>query len=137
MFNEFIPWEERQAMKDVPLTELFKSVRLWKTGDSSTVPRTSKSIVGNYLAGRVVDGRIFSLFVEASDRLKSFSETKMFQIDYDSRYFEAVVWKSDQVLLLIKYNQILGSRCLRVIPLAEFAAWCGLPPETFVRSVGP
>jgi hypothetical protein len=56
-----------------------------------------------------------SLHVRPNDRLINFIKVSMVPIDYDQIYFE-IVARVDGVLVIAKYNKILGSRWLALLP---------------------
>jgi hypothetical protein len=55
--------------------------------------------------------------------VKAFIAERMLLSDYEQIYFEFVHTANDQLLVVAKYNQIIGSRWLALLPLSE------KPPE--------
>lgn len=140
MFGKWVSWEEQQAFPGVKLEELFSSVKPYEPIDPVKISsegnlrylcndpsdRRAYWTIGRYLSGRIVDGSSFALTVTAAPKLADWIKENMLAINYDTKHFEAIVWTDGRVLLLVNYGQIIGSRCLTIVPLEKFNAWSGL-----------
>lgn len=104
------------AMPDRTFAELFTEVRPWvqrQDGHADDVePDTD---IGHYLAVSGKGGHR-GFWVKPAPFLVAWIEANMLRIDNDRKYFEVVIRDDDTALVLVKYNVILGSRWMTIVP---------------------
>lgn len=84
-------------------------------------------VVGSYLTVRGEcptsgDHLCHSKTVVPTERTRKFIQQNMLPIESDSIYFQAIS-REDGILIVAKYNQILGSRNLALVPHSKETAW--------------
>jgi len=95
------------------LADLFDKIGPYDK-DAKSTQRVHSMTLGPYCV--VSDGGYRSAGVHATDAVVAFCNESMIDIDRDSLYFEIVVRDDDSALVLVKHNQILGSRWLAILP---------------------
>ena len=115
-------------MEGCSFSDLFTDRRAWNSetdGHPNDVePDTG---IGHYMA--VSGGPAYrSFWVRPTPRLVDFITRHMFLLDDDRKYFEVVERVDGTALILAKYNQILGSRWLTIVP-TDSLPWSINPPN--------
>jgi hypothetical protein len=102
-------------------SELFDEWRWWtedRSGSYAPIsiekPHARGMEIGDYCYGLNTPLEN-SLHVRPNEKLIEFISDNMFPIDHDRIYFE-IVARVDGVLVMAKYNKILGSRWLALLP---------------------
>jgi len=74
--------------------------------------------IGHYLTVGGAGGHR-SFWARPAPSLVKWVMDNMLHLDNDRKFFEVVVREDGSALILVKYNQILGSRWLTIVPAAS------------------
>jgi hypothetical protein len=105
------------------LWTLFDKVLLPSKSNEFKTAETSKLenglVISEYCSVRGRRGDFYSLRVTPGKKLLAYLSKTMLLIDNDQINFEIVIREGGKALVLAKYNQIIGSRWLALVPATE------------------
>lgn len=80
------------------------------------IPFGDKATIGKYLEVCKTQTAFRQFFnVEPTDRLIELVNGNMLSIDYDQIYFTIMIYPDSTAMLIMRYNQIIGSRWIAMI----------------------
>ena len=105
---------ERLLIKDVcQFSDFFSDCKPYDkdSKEFKPIPFGEKATIGNYLeVDKAQTAYRYSYNVKPTDKLIELVNKNMISIDYDQIYFTIMLYPDNTVLLIMRYNQIIGSR---------------------------
>ena len=82
------------------------------------IPFGGKATIGNYLeVCRAQTACRYFYNVKPTDKLVELINNHMISVDYDQIYFTIMIYPDNTAMLIMKYNQIIGSRWIAMIDI--------------------